>query len=864
MTSQDRLGEDNRRAILGLTLAALMALVTWLFLQADRGSPEEHYRYMQALRRTQQADVELNAAVVASYADILQNYDPMVRHIEEIRRQRASIVDLPMSLPASYRERLAKQVKALVAAQQLKEDEVDRFQRGNSVLRNSEFYFPQAAESLLRQVSVRGNADFERFVRQMLAFGRGANLPGDESMRAQMARLSQLELPVAAPLSIAQLLVHAELIVERRPQVNALVQQIMRSSTTSLLEELTGTYVEGYEEALHRADQYRQWLYVVSMLLVAHAVYALLRVERGRRKLAAALVDLAERYAAQQRAEANLRLYGTVFTHATEGMMITDAEARIVAVNPAFCTITGYTASEVLGHTPAMLRSTEHDQAFYSEMRRSLTDHGHWQGEIWNRRKNGEVYPEWLSVAAVRGVDGLLTHHIGVFTDTSERKRNEARIQHLAYHDALTGLPNRLLMEDRMGQALLKAKRCNCAMAVNFIDLDRFKNINDTLGHAIGDELLAQAAARSLSALRGSDTLARQGGDEFVVVLPELERSQDVVPVARKLLGVLRQPYQLAGHALTVTASAGIALYPEDGETVSDLLRKAAAATYRAKEEGCNTFRFFSAETNTASLGDLLLEHDLYGAQERGELLMLYQPKVAAGSGELVGAEALMRWNHRQQGMISPARFIPLAEGNGLISAFSDWAIRNVCAQQRAWIDAGLAAVPVAVNISAQHFARNDLPAMVAKVLDEYALPPQLLQLELTESLLMRNASQAAAVLQTLHDMHVETAIDDFGTGYSSLAYLNQFRIHALKIDRSFVCQIGEQGETTRLAAAIIAMAHELKLEVVAEGVETEAQRDYLVKHGCDQLQGYLFGRPQPAEELARRMFGKVPERVPS
>ncbi|MCK6391910.1 MAG: EAL domain-containing protein, partial [Azonexus sp.] len=484
------------------------------------------------------------------------------------------------------------------------------------------------------------------------------------------------------------------------------------------------------------------------------------------------------------------------------------------------------------------------------DMWQSLNAQGQWQGEIWNRRKNGGIFPEWLSISAVRNDAGGATHFIGVFTDISERKQSEARIHHLAHHDALTGLPNRLLLDDRISQGILNSRRAKRQMAIIFVDLDRFKNINDTLGHEIGDSLLVQAAQRGLSVLREADTLCRQGGDEFVVVLPELAHRQDAAHIVRKLLAALCQPYLLAGHELTVSGSAGIALYPENGETASELLRKADAAMYRAKEEGRNTWRFFSSEINTASLGELLLENDLFGALERDELLLHYQPKVCAKTGALLGAEALMRWRHRDHGMVPPGRFIPLAEENGLINAFGEWALRTVCAQQRAWLDAGLLVVPVAVNISANQFARQDLPAMLAHLLGEYGLPPQLIELELTESLLMRNANSAASVLQKLQKMHIHVAIDDFGTGYSSLSYLHQFPVQSLKIDRTFVNQIGEHGETVRLASAIIAMAHELDLVVIAEGVENEAQRRYLAEHGCDQFQGYLFGRPQDAAAM--------------
>lgn len=853
-------GGQGFRLVLGF--ATLLALVTWLFVQADDVSPETHYAYMQSLRRVQQADVELNAAVLASYADLLQNYDPLVRHVQTIQNEQETLQRIPASLPEVGQGQLKLLLGKLIASQRDKAGDVDLFKRSNAILRNSELYFPLAAEVALQKADVRKSGEFEYFVRRLLGLARGVKLDTPEKLSQQLAQLRQQNIQIDGPISMNQLLVHAGAIIERRPEVDALVERIMRSSSSALLEEVTRVYVQGHEDALRLASYHRQLLYLVSLLLAVYAIYALIRFERDRRELGLAHANLAERYEAQRRTDAELRLYATVFTNAAEGMTITGADSRIVAVNPAFTVISGYEQAEVIGQTPAILNSGQQSPEFYRQMWSDLNEIGHWQGEIWNRRKDGGIYPEWLSIAAVRDEHGEVTHYIGVFTDISERKQNEARIHHLAHHDVLTGLPNRLLLEDRISQAMLKSRRSSKPMGLVFVDLDRFKNINDTLGHEVGDQLLVQAAQRGLSVLRDTDTLSRQGGDEFVVVLPELDHRQDAMHVTRKLLAALCQPYLLAGHELTVSGSAGIVLYPDDGQTASELLRKADAAMYRAKEEGRNTFRFFSSEINTASLGELLLENDLYGALERGELMMHYQPKVDAQTGELVGAEALMRWKHREHGMIPPDRFIPLAEENGLINAFGEWAIKNVCAQQRAWLDAGLMVVPVAVNISAHQFAQQDLPQLVSHALAEHGIPPQLLDLELTESLLMRNANRATHVLQTLRSMHVHVSIDDFGTGYSSLSYLKQFPVQSLKIDRSFVCEINEDGETIKLASAIIAMAHELDLSVIAEGVETEAQRVYLMEHGCDQFQGYLFGRPQPAEEMGKLLASQTLEGV--
>lgn len=847
----------GHRVRLALGFLTLLVLVTGLFFRADEVSPAEHYDYMQALRRIQQADIELNAAVLACHADMLQNYDLLVSEQMKIREEQKKLLDIPRSLSTTMQDSLKLRVERLLAEQGERESNIDFFKRSNSVLRNSELYFPQAADALLQTQSGYSASLLGDFVRHVLGMMRGADAEMAERLRLETATIREYPWPAEDLTAVKQLLVHASVIIDHRPDVNVLVQRIMESSSVTLLDEVTKTYIEGHEEALRQAAYYRQLLYLISLMLVVYAIYALFRIEKNRRELALAHRNLAERYSAQRRAENELRLYATVFTSASEGMTITDANSRIVAVNPAFCAISGYDVAEVLGKTPAILNSGRHDKDFYRKMWGDLHAHGQWHGEIWNRRKNGGVYPEWLSIASVHDKDGKIVNYIGVFTDISEQKRNEERIHHLAHHDVLTGLPNRLLLEDRISQGMLKSKRSEKPMALIFIDLDRFKNINDTLGHEVGDNLLVQVAQRGLSLLRDTDTLSRLGGDEFVVVLPELDHRQDVAHVARKLLSTLCHPYLLAGHELTVSASAGISLFPDDGLSVSELLRKADAAMYRAKEEGRNTFRFFSSEINTASLGELLLENDLHGALDRGEMFMYYQPKVNARSGEVIGAEALMRWQHREHGSIPPSRFVPLAEENGLINVLGEWAIRNVCAQQRAWLDAGLVAIPVAVNISAQQFAQHELPHMVDRILAEYGIPPSLLELELTESLLMRNASRAADVLKVLRDMNVHVAIDDFGTGYSSLSYLKQFPVQSLKIDRSFICEIDEQGETIRLVSAIIAMAHELDLLVIAEGVETEAQSRYLLAHGCDQFQGYLYGRPKPADELGK-LLGKV------
>lgn len=841
-----------------LVLIALVALLlTGLFLRADAISPQAHYSYLSHLRSLAQADVELNAAVLASRTGLLLNYDVHARSIAEIGSQARAIAALPDYVTAAQRAALLDEVQEIAAIHQRKANLVDAFRRNNSVLRNSADYFPRAVEAfeaLPLPPNARPYGDYDRYIQGVLNLARDAAPQRIAELRASQARLAALPLPPAARQALDRLLTHGRIILERQPEVDRLARAILELPTDERVERLTRLYNAAHESAQKTASVYRTLLYAVALLLAALILWAFLRIERNRRDLAQAHRDLNERYAAQRAAEARLRLYATVFSSASEGITITDAATHIVAVNPAFSEITGYAEQEVIGKTPALLSSGRQSRDFYRQMWIELDSLGMWRGEIWNRRKDGAIYLEWLSISAVRDDAGRTTHYIGIFSDITERKESEQRFQHLIQHDALTGLPNRLLLFDRIGQALLQSKRTGTITALLFLGIDRFKNINDTFGHEIGDELLMQVSKRCAATLHETDTLARHGGDAFVAVLPELKQAHDATLIAHKLKQACSLPYQLAGHELTVTASIGIALAPQDGEDASTLLRNAEAAMYRAKQEGRDTSRFYKTGMNFASLSELLLETNLRTALDRGELLLYYQPKVDAASGALIGAEALMRWQRPEHGMILPSRFIALAEECGLIASLGEWALREVCRQQRVWLDAGLRAVPVAVNVSAPQFAHQDVAAVVASALATHDIPPELLELEMTESLLMKNAEHTVAVLNLLHDMKIRIAIDDFGTGYSSLSYLKKFPVHALKIDRVFVKDIDADGESVKLAAAIIALAHSMALHVVAEGVETEAQRDYLAAHGCDQFQGFLFDRPLPAEEFAQRL----------
>jgi diguanylate cyclase (GGDEF)-like protein/PAS domain S-box-containing protein len=556
--------------------------------------------------------------------------------------------------------------------------------------------------------------------------------------------------------------------------------------------------------------------------------------------------DVSERVAADER----LRTWAHVLEHSAEGIFICDPNERILLVNAAFQRITGFSAEEVIGKTPRVLGSGLQKRPFYVELWKTLATTGRWQGEIWNRRKNDEFYVEWLSISAVRRQDGRIEHYVGIFSDITERKVAEERVAHLAHYDALTDLPNRALLIDRLGQAIKAAERHGSKVAAIFVDLDRFKAINDSLGHDTGDELLQTVAKRLGAAMRAHDTVARMGGDEFVVVLPELQHSRDAVTVAHKLIEALAHPLNLQGHEITVTASMGISVYPDDAADVHDLLRNADAAMYEAKAAGRNAYRFYTSDMNRRALEVLSVESALRRALDRAEFALHYQPQIDLESRTLIGAEALIRWAHPEKGFVSPGTFIPIAEERGLITPIGEWVVGEATRQLARWASGPLAGLSVAVNLSSIQFHQSDFVESIARAIEANGVDPTRLELELTESIVMRDAESTILILKRLHEMGLLISIDDFGTGYSSLNYLRRFPIHKIKIDQSFVREMVEDPDTASIVNGIIGLAKSLKLKVIAEGVENDAQLGMLREQGCHEAQGFLFSKALPAAEF--------------
>lgn len=558
--------------------------------------------------------------------------------------------------------------------------------------------------------------------------------------------------------------------------------------------------------------------------------------------------------------EERLRMWVTVFEHAAEGIFITDPHGRILEVNRTFTEIMGYSPAEVIGRRPAHWKSGRHHRDFYQSMWASLQKTGQWRGEIWNRHKSGNPVAQWLTISAVKDDSGRVSHYVAMFSDISRLKQTEQQLEYLAHHDVLTGLPNRMLFNARLEHAIQYATRQSTTLAVLFLDLDRFKHINDSLGHPAGDQLLKEVAQRLHEHIRQEDTASRLGGDEFCLLLEEVSKPENAAIVAEKIVNSFRTPFQLEGQEVHITPSIGISLYPRDGKDVATLLRNADSAMYQAKSQGSNSFAFYSKKLTTQAFEQILLENALHRAIKNKELALYYQPQLDMASGRIIGFEALLRWQHPDMGMISPARFIPLAEETGLILEIGAWVIQAGCRQAMRWLEKDLDFGRIGLNISGCQIRHGSLLEQVEQALADTGLPPDRLELEITEGFIMEKAEKSIESLHALRKLGIELSIDDFGTGYSSLAYLKRLPIHRLKIDQSFVRDIPKDPDDMTICRAIIALGESLGLDIIAEGVETEEQRRFLLQHGCHLGQGFLFSRPIPAGSVEKSLHLSCPD----
>jgi diguanylate cyclase (GGDEF)-like protein/PAS domain S-box-containing protein len=594
----------------------------------------------------------------------------------------------------------------------------------------------------------------------------------------------------------------------------------------------------------------REWVRGLAALVLLFDLYAIfqhLQLQRVRRQLAE---QQALRYAEEK--------YRAIFEDAVVGMFQTTPEGRPLSINRALAQMHGYDSPEqLLAEVSNVARQLFVDPGRMGELAHALDENGVVRGaevEVYRRDRT----KKWLllNLRAVRDAGGNIALHEGTVEDITDRKAAEERVQYLAYYDALTGLPNRILLQDRLSKALASARRQKDKVALLFLDLDRFKNVNDSLGHSVGDLLLQDVAERLKRSMREQDTVARLAGDEFLIVLTDVKDIPDAAVAAERFMDAMTAEFVVQGHPLSISCSLGISIFPEHGADGEVLIKNADAAMYCAKDYGRDNFRFFTEDMNAQAVERLTLESSLRLAVGRQELFMVYQPQMDIGTGRITGLEALLRWQHPELGLVPPDKFIRIAENSGLIMPIGEWVLRTACSQARKWQDEGLPAVPVAVNVSAVQFRQGNFRELIRSVLHETGLAPQYLELELTESLLLSNADVRFLVLQELKAMGLKLAIDDFGTGYSSLSYLKHFPVSKLKIDRSFVRDVAVNPDDAAITSAIISMAKSLNLRVIAEGVENEAQMSFLRAHHCDEIQGYYFSQPLSTAEVADKLRG--------
>ncbi len=567
--------------------------------------------------------------------------------------------------------------------------------------------------------------------------------------------------------------------------------------------------------------------------------------------------DISER----KKTEQGLRLMSRIFEDSHDAIIVTDMHSNIIDVNLSFTAITGFSKEEVIGKNPRIMKSNLHPSSFYSAMWDALKESGRWSGEIWDKRKDGEVYPKWLSMSAVKNDFGEVSHFVGIFSDITSRKKAENRLTQLAHYDSLTGLPNRTLFMEKLNWSIDLANREQRQVVLFFLDLDRFKIVNDTMGHQVGDQLLVNVANRLRHCVRKVDIVSRLAGDEFTIVITNIDHIEDIAIVAQKVLDAFNTPISLSGHDFFVTTSIGITTYPDDGLDIDKLLKNADTAMYHAKSMGKNNYQFYSEAMNQKVHDEMELENNLRKALENEEFFLHYQPQIEVSSNKIVGAEVLVRWKHPKLGFISPAKFIPYAERSDLILPIGYWVLETACEQYVKWQQQGIPPFILSVNYSGVQLKKPGQVELVASILAKTGMNPENLKLELTESVVMEDAENIINTLHKFKKMGISFSIDDFGTGYSSLSYLKRFPIDTLKIDKSFVDDIATDADDEAISSTIIAMAHNLRLSVVAEGVETKEQLNILQAKGCDQVQGYYFCHPLHHDEFKDFMLASPEHR---
>lgn len=816
--------------------------------------PLEHMNYTQSLLKAREADAQVDAEVLAGRMDLSHNFDELNTQIKRYSESFKSLQSLPGFLAEDDKERVISELNRLDQSWQQKQYLIDQIKRNYAVLRNSLSIYQKLSNEKLAYIGWQEiRSQLEYLVRDVLFFIRQYDQKNLSHIKASIQTLQTLKSQLATPaekFELENLLLHTQVIIDYQPKVDHNIRQSMQLQLSTLFDKLFQTYHNGYVAARDQAQVYRYLLYIGSICLTIYLAFTFIRLEQTRQSLSTANKQIISRYKAQKRAEKNLLLHDTAFRNTHEAITITDADGSIIEVNPAFSRITGYARGEVLGRNPRVLKSGMHDNEFYRSMWKSITVNGSWRGEIWNKNKYGEIYPEILSITAIRNANDKIINYVAVFSDISHLKEHEKKLHKMAHYDDLTNLPNRVLLLDRLKQAQSIIRRNNQILAICFLDLDGFKPVNDSYGHDVGDALLVEISNRIQDRLRASDTVARIGGDEFVILLTGLEKIEECFLFVNRLMQAISAPYSIDDASISLSASIGIAIYPQDDADADTLLRHADQAMYQAKREGKNTYCLFDPEKDTEerSLNERIKR--IRQAIQNHEMEIYYQPKVDLRAGRVTGAEALIRWQHPDQGLIMPNDFLPLIDDHEESLLLGRWIIRRVLEQMQQWKQQGIE-LAVSINVSSLQIQHADFVQELKSLLQEFSdIDPSRLELEILETAALEDIVNISRIITECRKIGVHFALDDFGTGYSSLTYLKRLPATTLKIDLSFVRDMHQDPENLAIINAIMGLASAFQLNVVAEGVEEEVHARMLLQMGCSQIQGYAISRPLNAQSL--------------
>ena len=821
-----------------ILFGAAAAGLLFLFIKAQPVDPDMHNLLAADLRELQTRDIELGETVLQIHYRLHHNYDAVITIMQRMQTLHAALLQHRQNglLPNT-----PEVTQALDTAQQQierKQDALEQFKSDNAVIKNAFVYLPRLVNDVRAHLPTNAllGEPFESLLRDALLISINQDSQTQEVLQQDIGAVEQVipRLPHQAKSSAEIALRHALIILSKEKGMATLLAQLSSFGKNRVGTELEQLYLDYYQAQQHSAVRYRLMLFLAAILMLGYVAYAYYRMLERRQEL---------------------RIAATAF-ETQEGILITDVNHRTLRVNRAFTLLTGYSAEEAIGQTPEMLKSGQHDKEFYPAMWETIAREKYWQGEIWSQRKNGEIYLAWLTTTMVAADDDShVTHYVSVFSDITQRKQAEEQIQQLAFYDALTKLPNRRLLIDRLHQIMATGTRHSAHSVLLFIDLDNFKTLNDTKGHDVGDLLLIEAAQRLQACVRGGDTVARLGGDEFVVMFVNLSEEVELAAAQAKAAGEkiresLSQPYRLRNFEYHSSCSIGISLFRANDVSVDDLFKRADTAMYQAKASGRNALRFFDPSMQAALENRSLLEADLRQALSQQQFVLFYQVQVNSDH-QPIGVEVLLRWKHPARGVVEPTEFIPLAEESGLILPIGLWVLETACAQIKAWETNPLACeLSLAVNMSARQFHQPDFVEQVREVLGKTGVAPNRLKIELTESVVLNNINDTITKMHALKQLGVQFSMDDFGTGYSSLSYLTQLPLDQLKIDQSFVHNIDTKPADEVIVQTIIGMGNSLGIEVIAEGVETDAQRAFLKNAGCIAFQGYLFSKPVSLDEF--------------